>query len=112
MSLLSLQTYQEPDTVRIALSGELDLSSALLFEDELRRVEEERQPPVLLLDLSSLKFMDSTGLRLILNAHTRAARAGRRLRILQGSDSVKRIFRLTGVFERLDLVDEPLPAGF
>ena len=110
MSLLSLQTYQEPDTVRVALSGELDLSSALIFDDELRRIEEERQPRVLLLDLTALKFMDSTGLRLILNAHMRAAKAGRRLRILQGSETIKRIFRLTGVFERLDLVDDPAPA--
>ena len=110
MSLLSLQTYQEQDAIRVALSGELDLSSALIFEDELRRIESDRKPCVLLLDLSSLRFMDSTGLRLILNAHMRAVRTGRRLRILQGSESIKRIFRLTGVFERLDLVDDPAPA--
>jgi anti-anti-sigma factor len=109
MSLLSLQTYQEQDAIRVALSGELDLSSALIFEDELRRIEEDRHPGTLVLDLSSLRFMDSTGLRLILNAHTRAKRAGRRLRIFQGSESVKRIFRLTGVFDRLDLVDDPAP---
>ena len=100
MSLLSLQTYQEQDAIRVALSGELDLSSALIFEDELRRIERDRKPCVLLLDLSSLRFMDSTGLRLILNAHMRAVRTGRRLRI----------FRLTGVFERLDLIDDPAPA--
>jgi anti-anti-sigma factor len=107
MRLLSLQTYQEEDDVRVALSGELDISSALLFDEEMKRIEEETGPDVLLLDLSELKFMDSTGLRLILNAHFRAVKAGRKLRILLGSESIKRIFKLTGVLERLDIVDEP-----
>ena len=105
MALLSLQTYEDREEVRLALSGELDLSSAVLFDEELRRIEERKHPNVLLLDLRSLKFVDSTGLRLILNAHQRAVKAGRKLRILQGAP-VKRIFRLTGVFERLDIVDD------
>ncbi|MEA2459578.1 MAG: anti-sigma factor antagonist [Thermoleophilaceae bacterium] len=112
MSLLSLQTYQEPDSVRVAVSGELDLSSALVFEDELRRIEGQSKQSLLVLDLSSLKFMDSTGLRLILSAHARAVNRGRKLAIVQGGDAVRRIFRITGVLERLNFVDDPaVPAG-
>jgi anti-anti-sigma factor len=105
MSLLSLQTYQDDEAVRVALGGELDISSALLFDEELKRIEDQDAPRLLLLDLTELKFMDSTGLRLILNAHFRAVKAGRHLRILLGSDSIKRIFKLTGVLDRLDIVD-------
>jgi anti-anti-sigma factor len=112
MSLLSLQTYQELDSVRVAVSGELDLSSALVFEEELRRIEERSKQSLLVLDLSSLKFMDSTGLRLILSAHARAINRGRKLAIVPGGDAVRRIFRLTGVLGRLNFVDEPpLPTG-
>lgn len=106
MSTLSLHTYQEPDSVRVAVSGELDLSSALTFEEELRRIEENCAAPLLVLDLRSLKFMDSTGLRLILSAHARALNRGRKLAIVQGGDAVRRIFRLTGVLERLNFVDD------
>ena len=108
MSLLSLQTYQEPGAVRVAVSGELDLSSALVFEEELRRIEEGSRQSLLVLDLSSLKFMDSTGLRLILSAHSRAINRGRRRAIVQGGDAVRRIFRLTGVLDRLNFVDGPV----
>jgi len=104
MSTLSLHTYQEPDAVRVAVSGELDLSSALVFEEELRLIEKQSQPPLLVLDLRSLKFMDSTGLRLILSAHARAVKAGRKLAIVEGGDAIRRIFRLTGVLERLNVV--------
>jgi anti-anti-sigma factor len=110
MSTLSLHTYQEPDRVRVAVSGELDLSSALVFEEELRRIEENSGEALLVLDLRSLKFMDSTGLRLILSAHARAINSGRRLAIVEGGEAIRRIFRLTGVIERLNVVDAPVGA--
>jgi anti-anti-sigma factor len=106
MSTLSLQTYQEPDSVRVAVSGELDLSSALTFEEEIRHIEDCSAAPLLVLDLRALKFMDSTGLRLILSAHARALKQGRKLVIVQGGDAVRRIFRITGVIERLNFCDD------
>ena len=110
MSTLSLHTYQEPDSVRVAVSGELDLSSALVFEEELRRIEDNSDEALLVLDLRSLKFMDSTGLRLILSAHARAINSGRKLAIIEGGEAIRRIFRLTGVIERLNVVDAPVGA--
>ncbi|MFL5883501.1 MAG: STAS domain-containing protein [Thermoleophilaceae bacterium] len=106
MSNLAVELSQHDDSVRVALTGELDLSSALTFEEELRRIEEEAHPSLLILDLRSLKFLDSTGLRLILAAHARAMKRGSRLTIVQGSDAVRRIFRLTGVIERLNVFDD------
>jgi anti-sigma B factor antagonist len=103
---LSLETREEQDTVRIAVSGELDLSSALTFDDEVRRAE-ERGPKTLVLDLRLLRFVDSTGLRLIMSAHARSRQRGWRLAIVLGSEPVKRIFRLAGVNRRLDIVDHP-----
>jgi anti-anti-sigma factor len=110
MSTLSLHTYQEPDSVRVAVSGELDLSSALVFEEELRRIEDNSDEALLVIDLRSLKFMDSTGLRLILSAHARAINSGRKLAIIEGGEAIRRIFRLTGVIERLNVVDAPVGA--
>jgi anti-sigma B factor antagonist len=103
---LSLETREEGDAVRIAVAGELDLSSALTFDEEMRRAE-ERLPETLVLDLRKLRFMDSTGLRLIVSAHARAKTRGRRLAIVLGSEPVKRLFRLAGVNRRLEIVEHP-----
>jgi len=81
-----------------------------VFEEALRRVEEECQPQVLVLDLRALKFMDSTGLRLILSAHARALNQDRKLAIVEGGDAVRRIFRITGVVDRLNMVEAPVGA--
>jgi anti-sigma B factor antagonist len=105
MTTLSLETREEGDQVRIALSGELDLSSALTFDEEVRRAE-AREPKTLVIDLSGLRFLDSTGLRLIMSAQARARKRGMRLAIVEGGDAVKRIFRLAGVNRRLDIVQE------
>ena len=105
MSTLSLETREEGQQVRIAVQGELDLSSALTFDEEIRRAE-ERRPDILVIDLSRLKFLDSTGLRLIMSAHARAKKAGHRLAIVEGTHAVQRIFRLAGVNRRLDIVSE------
>jgi anti-sigma B factor antagonist len=111
MSLLTLTTSEEPEAVWVALSGELDLSSALVFDEQLRRIEAADGHDTLVLDLHALKFLDSTGLRLILSAHMRARRAGRKLRIVPGSEAVKRIFQLTGVTERLDILEDGAAAS-
>ncbi|HEX2126871.1 MAG TPA: STAS domain-containing protein [Thermoleophilaceae bacterium] len=106
MSTLSLETREEGQQVRIALEGELDLSSALTFDEEIRRAE-ERKPETLVIDLSGLKFLDSTGLRLIMSAQARAKTRGHRLAIVEGGQAVQRIFRLAGVNRRLDIVPAP-----
>jgi anti-sigma B factor antagonist len=105
MTTLSLETREEGEQVRIAVGGELDLSSALTFDEEIRRAE-EREPETLVIDLRHLKFLDSTGLRLIMSAHLRARKRGHRLAIVEGTHAVQRIFRLAGVNRRLDIVSE------
>lgn len=97
---------QRGGAVHVALSGELDISTAQRLEDDLRRVEAER-PDLLVLDLQGLSFMDSTGLRLLIMADSRAREAGRRLAIVKGNEMVQRVMRLTRLDERLDLIEDP-----
>jgi anti-anti-sigma factor len=93
------------DLVQISLRGELDLSTVGRVQDELQRVE-GNGPPVLVLDLSQLTFLDSTGLRCVVRADERAREAGRRFVIVKGPEAVQRVFSITRLDERLDLVDD------
>jgi anti-anti-sigma factor len=62
------------------------------------------------IDLRGLEFMDSTGLRTLVSADQRARNAGRRLAIVRGPEAVDRIFNVTRLDERLELVDDPAVA--
>ena len=61
-----------------------------------------------MLDLSKLVFLDSTGLRCLVTADERARAAGRRVVIVRGPDPVQRVFSITRLEERLDMVDDAL----
>lgn len=104
MTILEVQTREENGTIHLSLSGELDLSTVDKVEDELRRVEDGGAQTVVL-DLSSLSFLDSTGLRTIVTADQRARKAGRRLAIVKGPETVHRVFTITRLDERLEIVD-------
>lgn len=105
MKLLDLTTETEGTTVRLALSGELDIAGAARVEQELDRIEREL-PATIVLDLRELLFMDSTGLRVIVAADGRAREQARRLVIIRGTDTVQRIIEMTRLNERLEIVDD------
>lgn len=109
MSDMGVEVRHEKGAVHVALQGELDISSAERVEQELRRVE-DMSPSTMVLDLRPLRFIDSTGLRLVLAADLRARRDGRRLLIVRGPDIVHRVFRIALLDRRLEFVDDPAAA--
>ena len=105
--VFGLESVTEDDgSVHIRLRGELDLNTAPRVEEELRDAE-GRGATTIVLDLRELRFMDSTGLRLVIDADARARESGGRLLIVRGPDTVQRVFRVTRLEERLDMIDEP-----
>jgi anti-sigma B factor antagonist len=90
----------------VAVSGELDLASGPELEAELDQLT---GPDIhlVVIDLRELDFMDSTGLSILVRAHQRLAGEGCEMGLVKGSQQVQRLLDLTGVAERLRLVDAP-----
>lgn len=97
---------EDPQLARVALEGELDFASVPTARRELRRIE-RRRPPVLVLELAGLRFMDVSGLRMILDAARRAARDGRRLVVADPIAPIMRLFELTAIDQSVELVTSP-----
>ncbi len=89
----------------ITVSGELDLAVAASLESELSRAVESGAEHIVI-DLSQLEFIDSTGLGVLVSAHQRAAEAGCRLGVTNPGTQVARLLQLTGLTERLSLADD------
>ena len=102
----SLRIQRIPDErgIIVQLAGELDLESAPELDRQLRELEEAK-PARLLIDLSGLEFMDSTGLAVMVRAARSARDNGHRLSLRPGPTQVQRLFELTGVAERFDFED-------
>jgi anti-sigma B factor antagonist len=91
---------------QVTLTGELDISGVPAVEAALAEVE-RAGPAAIVLDLRDLQFLDSSALRCVVRAHTRAQDAGRRLAILTARAShVATTFALVGLDEHLALYTE------
>jgi anti-anti-sigma factor len=87
-------------SVTVTLRGELDLASIDALQERLTDVE-QGSPRRIVLDLSELSFIDSSGLRMLLLADGRARESGRELVLTQSTDPVQRVFEMTGARDLL-----------
>ena len=90
--------------VRVAAAGELDLATVGMLDEAIRRAWATSD--LILLDLSGLRFVDSTGMRLIADASLRIRRAGGRLVITRGP-VLDRLVTLLDLWGALDVADSP-----
>ena len=84
----------------LALAGELDLATAVRFEEAIGRICADGASE-LVLDLSELSFIDSCGLSALLRARTDCEQRRCRLLLTNGRPQIKRLFALTGAASRL-----------
>jgi anti-sigma B factor antagonist len=88
----------------LAVSGELDLATAPVLEHHLEKAW-TRDPTAIVLDLERLRFIDSTGLRLIVETHQRAIAQDTRFSLRRLQNQVQRVCDLVGVTGRVPIDD-------
>jgi anti-sigma B factor antagonist len=101
---LSISSVVEDGTVSLSLVGELDLAGARPLEESFAEAE-LRAPARMVVDLGRLSFIDSTGLRLLLQADARARERGCELVLRPGEPAVQRVFEVTGALAILRFED-------
>jgi anti-anti-sigma factor len=101
-----VEVSEEGQGIVIALGGELDLASSPALEEALERVFDS-DTKFVVIDLRALEFMDSTGLSIIVKAYQTADDRERQLFLVNGPPQVQRLLSLTGVADRVSLIDSP-----
>jgi stage II sporulation protein AA (anti-sigma F factor antagonist) len=99
-----LESRVEGDRAIVTVRGDLDLQVAERVVAELAKVE-EGAPALLVIDLSGLSFLDSSGMGVIAAAQARAVEAGRRIVLVRPPYTVRRALELSGFDEIVTLVD-------
>lgn len=95
-----LNVNPERDRVTVAPHGELDMATVGAVEKELERLHDAGFRTIVL-DLSGLSFMDSSGLHLVMRWAEMASRDGFRFELEPGQQQVQRLFELTAVMDQL-----------
>lgn len=84
----------------LRLLGELDLATVPILHERLKTASERNEAVVL--DLSDLEFIDSSGLRLLITADADARRDGWSLRFTKPGAHIARVFTVAGVASQLN----------
>ncbi len=84
----------------IVLTGEADLLGAPKIEAALKDAS-AGEPQLIVIDLASLTFIDSSGLQALITGHELCRARGHELQIVPGPENVQRLFELIGINEAL-----------
>jgi anti-sigma B factor antagonist len=97
---LMVETATNNNAVTVSLVGELDIRSAPDLEQRLAAAQASDARRVVV-DMSGLQFIDSTGLRVLLSAKRRADVDGGELLIHNAQSQVRRLFEIAGILDLL-----------
>ena len=101
---LDLSTRAADARAVVTVLGEVDLETAAGLGDHALAALHDVSPH-LVLDLTGVTFMDSTGLKVLLSTQRRADLAGGSMCIVGADRPVRRILALTGLDEAFTLYD-------
>jgi anti-anti-sigma factor len=103
---LTIREDRDGAQLRLVLGGELDILTAAQFGAHVDEVVRRGSGDVVV-DLRALRFIDSAGLHILLNAQRRLIRGARRLTVWCGPGPVARAIQLARLSETLGLQDGP-----
>jgi anti-sigma B factor antagonist len=93
---IDLKTEDGGGTLVFALRGSLDLATSPTVRAALGEATQKGSHE-LIVDLTQVDFLDSTGLGALIGAHRRTAERGGSLRLVVGDGPIARLLNITGL---------------
>jgi anti-anti-sigma factor len=102
---VDIEDFEQGGVHTLRLAGELDLAAVPSLESEVRHLCDADGTRGITLDLSDLRFIDSTGLAAIVFVSQLCAKHGFAFEIVPGPRAVQRLFESTGLIDALPFRD-------
>ncbi len=102
-------TRTEGSAAVLQLSGEIDMKTSALVKTKLKELFSAK-PKVLVVDLSAVTFMDSSGLATMVGALKQCRVSGSRLKLAGLTQDVRNIFEICRLEKIFDIYDSPAAA--
>jgi anti-sigma B factor antagonist len=96
---LSFAVDLSPEAVRVVLWGEADLATSPIFRDAL--LEAASLHPAVEVDLRQLEFIETSCVRVLVDAHGHVVSRGGTMRVLIAGRTVRRVFDILGVDKQM-----------
>lgn len=102
---LMIRVNLEPELAILSVYGEIDLANAKTLEGEVRRQEETIESGTIIVDLSAIGFIDTTGISTLVAAQARAREGAWAFGLLRPTGEAARALELTGLDQVLFFLD-------
>jgi anti-sigma B factor antagonist len=95
---IDVSTASDGNVALFALGGCLDLATSPSLRAALLEAADKKKHEIIV-DLTQLEFLDSTGLGALIGAHKRASENGGSVRLVTHEGQILRLLRITGLLE-------------
>lgn len=99
---LDIQTKEEQARNVVLLSGEVDVYTAAKLKETLTPLAEQEDKE-LVVDLSNINYIDSTGLGIFIGALKTTEKSNSTLKLTGLNERVRKLFEITGLNEVIDI---------
>lgn len=109
---VSVTSRANGDRTVVAVTGEIDVYTAPVLREELASLIDSQHTD-LVVDLTAVRFMDSTGLGVLVGALKKVRTLGGELQLVIDQDKILKVFRITAltqVFTIHSSLDDALQA--
>ena len=96
---------KKANAVEVTISGDIDHHSAKNLREQIDALIDEHHPTTLILDLSRVDFMDSSGLGLVFGRLRRQNQHGGTAVVRSPSERTGKILELAGASRLIDIVN-------
>lgn len=93
---------EPPGAVRIHVTGEVDMDTCADLLAALLGCVDDPATEQVLLDMSGITFIDSSGIRALMEGHNRATQQDKTLRVVDWTPGTRRVFDLLGLADALE----------
>jgi len=104
-AVIAVEVHRHSGSATVTVGGELEFGTAASLRTTLSDLVQDESDPVVV-DLTALQFIDSTGLSLLVQAKQRFSAQGRRFELRGPTPRVSRVIEISGLAELFEL-DQP-----
>ena len=105
-----MNVRREGQAVVLELAGEIDMRHSVMLRDKCAELLQDK-PPVLVVNMAEVEFMDSSGVATLVEALKRCRRCDCQLKLAALAERVRSVFeicRLESIFQIYDSENEAL----
>ena len=96
---MDIQYKISNETLKILISGELDEYSASFARTILDDLFQNNEYSQIVIDLSELEFMDSTGIGVLIGRYKKLKEKQKNIYIMNPNKHIEKIFKMSGLYE-------------